>query len=160
MAESVRNPSEMAQEAATPPVRLLQFPPGVHRELLRRSAAGYPHEVCGLIVGRVDAERIRVDRITQAKNLRSDRLADRYVLDPDDFRQADADAQRDGLEIVGIWHTHPDHPPRPSQTDLDAAWEGYSYVILSVARSGVVGVRSWILDGPDFVEQPIEEAAR
>jgi len=111
-----------------------------------------------LIVGSIDEGAVRVQRITQAKNLRSDRLADRYVLDPDDFRRADADAERDGLEIVGIWHTHPDHPPQPSQTDLDAAWEGYSYVILSVATGGVVGIRSWILEGPTFVEQQIEEA--
>ena len=123
-------------------------------ELARR---GYPHEVCGLLIGRQDNGETRVDRVTRARNLSTDRLADRYTLDPDDFRAADEAARRDGLDIVGIWHTHPDHPARPSSTDLEAAWEGYSYVILSVGREGVADVRSWRLAGPEFREQSIEE---
>ena len=124
-------------------------------ELARR---GYPHEVCGLLIGRQDNGETRVDRVTPARNLSTDRLADRYTLDPDDFRAADEAARRDGLDIVGIWHTHPDHPARPSSTDLEAAWEGYSYVILSVGRKGVADVRSWRLAGPEFQEQSIEES--
>ena len=57
----------------------------------------------------------------------------------------------------GVWHTHPDHPPRPSSTDLAAAWEGYTYVILSVGREGVADTRAWRLAGSEFVEQSIEE---
>ena len=63
----------------------------------------------------------------------------------------------DGLEILGVWHTHPDHPARPSPTDLAAAWKGYTYLILSVRRKGVVDVRAWTLDGIAFCEQQIEE---
>ena len=157
MAEKMQYGAETAERTTTPPVHPLRLPAPAREELLRRAAAGYPHEVCGLLVGEFAAESVRVVRITEATNLRSDRLADRYVLDPDDFRRADSDARRDGLEIVGIWHTHPDHPPKPSQTDLDAAWEGYCYVILSVTADGVADTRSWVLEGPAFVEQPIEE---
>jgi proteasome lid subunit RPN8/RPN11 len=119
---------------------------------------GYPHEVCGLLLGRQVNGDTWVERVTEARNLATDRLADRYALDPDDFLAADTAARRDGLDVVGIWHTHPDHPARPSRTDLEAAWEGYAYLILSVRRDGVADMRAWRLNGTAFVEQPIEEA--
>ena len=135
----------------------LRLPAPVLDELKRMARAGYPHEVCGLLIGGESRSSTRVDRITQAGNLSTDRLADRYTLDPDDFQAADAAARSDGLDIVGVWHTHPDHPPRPSSTDLAAAWEGYTYLILSVGREGVADPRAWRLAGPEFAEQSIEE---
>lgn len=119
---------------------------------------GYPQEVCGLLVGRERGPATAVERITQARNLATDRLADRYNLDPEDFLTTDRAARRDGLEIVGVWHTHPDHPARPSKTDLKAAWEGYSYLILSVRKGGVADARAFRLFDGEFVEQPVEEA--
>jgi proteasome lid subunit RPN8/RPN11 len=59
------------------------------------------------------------------------------------------------LEIIGIWHSHPDHPARPSETDRAAAWEGWSYLIASVTKHGVADLRSWRLQGKDFVEENI-----
>ena len=70
---------------------------------------------------------------------------------------ADFEARGDGLEIVGIWHTHPDHPARPSETDSSAAWQGYTYLILSVGRQGVADVTAWRLVEGSFVEQLVEE---
>ena len=119
--------------------------------------AKYPHEACGLLVGRDTPEVTVVERSEPARNLAVDRLADRYVLDPDDFCAADRAARRDGLDIVGVWHTHPDHPARPSPTDLEAAWPDYSYLIVAVAARGVVERRAWRLDGDTFTEQGIED---
>jgi len=136
----------------------LRWSTSVVAELERRASRGYPHEVCGLMIGSQTSNETFVARVTEARNLRTDRLGDRYRLDPEDFLMADADARRDGLDVVGIWHTHPDHPPKPSQTDLESAWEGYSYVILAVRDAGVAGIRSWRIDGPHFREQSIEEA--
>ena len=127
---------------------------GKHLEEL--AAAGYPHEVCGLLVGREAGGDTLVERLEPARNMVMDRLRDRYLLDPDDFLAADGAARRDGLEIVGIWHTHPDQPAHPSAADLQSAWEGYAYVILAVARDGVVERRCWRVQGSRFVEQPIE----
>ena len=150
------SPSERVDSGrALPPLR---WPATVLADLERRAAEGYPHEVCGLLIGRETTAGTLVARVTQARNLRKDRPADRYDLDPDDFLIADAAARRQNLDVVGIWHTHPDHPPKPSQTDLVSAWEGYSYVILSVRRDGVAAVRSWRLAGSGFAEQAIEEA--
>jgi len=57
---------------------------------------------------------------------------------------------------VGIWHSHPDHPARPSETDRAAAWEGWSYLIASVTDAGLSELRSWRLSGERFLEEPVE----
>ena len=133
------------------------IPRTVLDRLEQLARAGYPEETCGLLVGRKEATTVRIERATRAGNLSAERRCDRYVLDPADFLAADEAARRDGLDLLGVWHTHPDHPAIPSATDLAAAWEGFSYLILSVGPSGVAESRVWILDGSRFVEQPIEE---
>ena len=143
--------------AASRAARPLVWSRRVRAALFDRAARGYPHEVCGLLLGREAERGTAVERITQARNLAVERPADRYTLDPADFLAADRIARRDGLEIVGIWHTHPDHPARPSRTDHEAAWEGWSYVILSVGRGGVAARASFRLRGGRFEEQPIDE---
>lgn len=137
----------------------LRLPPNVARAIDARAREHYPHEACGLLVGRCGEHGVLVTRAEEARNLAVDRLADRYRLDPDDFRAADEAARRDGLDIVGIWHSHPDHPARPSATDLRAAWPGYSYLIVSVSAAGITERRSWRLDGKTFIEQEIELGA-
>ncbi len=126
-------------------------------EINAQARAEYPHEACGLLIGREADGRTLVERIVSCRNLAVDRLADRYVLDPDDFRAADEAARKEGLDIVGIWHTHPDHPARPSETDLEAAWPEYSYLIVSVTSAGIADCRAWRLEDERFIEQEIEE---
>lgn len=133
----------------------LELSADLQRELAAWAADGFPHEVCGVLVGRVEGTRVRVERVVRARNLNEERAEDRYQLAPDDFLAADAAARADGLEIVGIWHTHPSAPPKPSLTDLEAAWEGYSYLILSVVEGALAGSRSWRLEGGRFLEEPI-----
>jgi proteasome lid subunit RPN8/RPN11 len=133
---------------------------GVQGAIDGAARSHYPHEACGLLIGRVaqgNGEPTRVEHAAPARNLAVDRLADRYLLDPDDFRAADEAARRDGLDVVGIWHSHPDRPARPSSTDLQAAWPGYSYLIVSVGASGVRERRAWRLRHDDFIEQHIIE---
>ncbi len=133
--------------------------------------AGYPLETCGLLVGRLEScarearEAIGLDgadmpvaiveRVVQARNLNEERAQDRYELDPADFVATDHAARDDRLEIVGIWHSHPDSPARPSETDLRAAWPGWSYVIASVHAGGVRELRSWRLEEGAFREEKV-----
>lgn len=138
-------------------LRPLRLSASLRRWLDELAVVGYPHEVCGLLIGRETDQGLLVERVTQTRNLATNRLTDRYLLDPEGFLAADEAARRDGLEIVGVWHTHPGHPARPSRTDLEAAWEGYSYVILSVERGRVADAKAWRLEGIEFIEQPIEE---
>lgn len=133
---------------------MLQLSPSVAERLERLADEAYPQEACGLLVGKRLGDARLISSATAARNL-SQRAADRYVLDPDHYLAADARARRDGLEILGIWHTHPDHPAEPSTTDLDRAWEGFAYLILAVDRNGVVDRRCWDLEGEAFEERPL-----
>ncbi len=135
----------------------LRIPPEVQGQLNRWISAGYPEEICGLLVGRTTGEGFDVVRAVQARNIEMSRKLDRFVLAPDDWLATENRARAEGLEIVGIWHSHPDHPAKPSQTDLEAAWEGYAYLIVSVTSRGIADVRSWQLVEGSFEEQHIEE---
>ncbi len=118
--------------------------------------AGYPYETCGILIGEPVEGGIRVYEAIEAPNLNKERPGDRYELDPSAMLAADREARSQGLEIVGIWHSHPDHPAEPSETDRASAWEGWSYMIVSVTRDSLIEVRSWRLDGGQFVEEKIK----
>jgi len=129
-----------------------------HLAVMKKCAtAEYPHECCGLLLGqlRLDAG-ITVQRVVPARNLaEAGRLADRYVVDPRAILQADKEARAAGMEIVGVYHSHPDHPARPSATDVELAWGSCVYVILSVIRGEAVEVIAWQLEGDRGVMMPV-----
>lgn len=117
----------------------------------------YPREGCGIFLGRF-GEEAEVVEVWEGTNLREDRARDRYILDPRDQLRAERYGREHDLEIVGFWHTHPDHPARPSQYDADHAWEGYIYVIMAVHAGKMVAVTGWTLDSiepPVFREEPL-----
>ena len=119
---------------------------------------GYPHETCGLLIGARNNGHIEVNNVHQARNLNTQRAEDRYELDPTDLVAAENLARDNNLEVVGIWHSHPDHPAKPSETDRQAAWEGWSYMILSVTKEGVEDVRSWRLTSEQqFIEEELQQ---
>ncbi len=139
-----------------PPVSGL--PADVVARIDRWVVAAYPHEACGLLIGTrrpSDSGSDAVDAL-HARNLNVERPGDRYQLDPADHFAAEEKARAAGLEVVGVWHSHPDHPAEPSETDRSAAWEGWSYLILSVTPEGVAEKRSWRLREEAFIEEVIE----
>ena len=104
-------------------------------------------------------------RAVQAKNLNRARARDRYELDPGDYVAADLTARAEGLSIVGIWHSHPDHPAEPSETDRrmateNGSLEGWSYLILSVGERGVQSLRSWRLKNDRFEEEELTSMSK
>lgn len=113
---------------------------------------GYPHEVCGLLLGKCQT----VEHVFSAKNLNQERAQDRYELDPADFQAADAAARQQALEIIGFYHSHPDHPADASQTDTERAWEGYIYLIVSVIKGKVEKYKAWRLNEGRMVEERVE----
>ncbi len=129
----------------------------------RHGEADYPHEACGLIGGHADpAGRGSEDRkiamqLVPISNARRDASRSRYLIAPQAFRWAEARLARDGLEVVGVYHSHPDHPPVPSAFDREHAWPWLSYVIVSVARGVAQEARSWTLadDRGAFTEEPL-----
>src|SRR6056297_3343347 len=98
-------------------------------EIRQHGADAYPEEGCGFLLGTVtDDGDNRVVAIRRAVNRQSEWRTRRYQLTADDYREADEAAREQGLNVVGIYHSHPDHPARPSETDLDeATFPGYTY---------------------------------
>ena len=108
--------------------------------------AAYPNEGCGIFLG-IPGDDPEVFEVRLATNLREDRARDRYVMDPRDIMLAEREAEARGLEVLGFWHTHPDHPARPSQYDADHAWPDYVYVIMSIqAGSSLRSLTAWVLE--------------
>jgi proteasome lid subunit RPN8/RPN11 len=108
--------------------------------------AGYPHECCGALLGRdTDAGR-EVLGLLPLENRHGDSPRNRFVISPEDFLRAESLASERGLELVGWYHSHPDHPALPSEFDRAHAWPWYSYVIVSVAQAHAGQMSAWRLD--------------
>jgi len=110
----------------------------------------YPEEACGFLLGTVtDGGHNHVRALRRAPNRHDEKRTRRYQLTPEDYRAADAAARKEGMDIVGIYHSHPDHPARPSDTDLaEATFPGYTYVIVSIQDGQPANLTAWTL-APD-----------
>jgi proteasome lid subunit RPN8/RPN11 len=129
----------------------------LREEMRGMGERAYPNEGCGILLGTFVGE-IEVTEVREGANLRQDRARDRYVLDPRAILQAEKDARARGIDVVGFWHTHPDHPARPSQYDADHAWPEYVYVIMAVAAGKQVDVNAFVLrqeQPPEFGPEEI-----
>ncbi len=143
---------------------MIKIPSSILREIYDHMEASYPHECCGLMVGTNDrfgeGERV-VYAARRCKNLNTDRAHDRYDMDPLCWMKTEREFEGTGWSIIGIYHSHPDHPSRASQTDTDAALGAgmldYSYVIVSVQKGIVASAQSWVLNEPEkkFYEEPL-----
>jgi len=137
---------------------LIKIPSSVLREVYDHMEASYPHECCGLLVGRVLNENERVvQTFRKCKNLNTERAHDRYEMDPKCWLNTEREFDGSPWSIVGIYHSHPDHPSRASQTDTDAAWPNYSYMIASVQKGTVASTQSWLLNEAEkkFYEEAV-----
>ncbi len=141
----------------------LEITPGDRRAAEEHAAASYPEECCGFLIGRFNAatELTAVVRVLPVGNERQESRHNRYLISPETVLAANKEARALGLDVVGYYHSHPDHPARPSEFDRDHAWPGLSYVIVSVAGGKVADTRSWRLsdDRERFEEEAIEPAA-
>lgn len=137
---------------------VLLLSPGLRDQLKTEAGRGYPDETCGLLLGREEDGQCTVLLQRPACNMIQERSRDRYAIDPRDYLAAENAAAAADMRLVGVWHSHPDHPARPSETDREMAWPGWSYLILSVSDGAVVDLRSWRLAGHDFIEEEVRYA--
>jgi proteasome lid subunit RPN8/RPN11 len=120
----------------------------------------YPNECCGLLLGSAEGGAAR--EVREAQPLRNANTAsprNRFDFDPAEHLAAQRAARERGLEVIGFYHSHPDHPARPSQYDLDhAAWPGYSYLIVSIRQGKAAEANSFELaeDRSRFRDEEIE----
>jgi proteasome lid subunit RPN8/RPN11 len=109
-------------------------------------AETYPHECCGALLGREVADNLReISALFPLVNRRDDSPRNRFSVTSEDVRDAEKAAREKGLEVLGWYHSHPDHPAKPSQYDQDHAWPWYSYIIVSVANGEPQYMTSWRL---------------
>ncbi len=127
-------------------------------EIKRQSEEGYPYEICGFMLGNIDYQNnIReCTEVYQVENQNKERANDRFEIDPKDYIKVEDYADKKGISIIGIYHSHPDHPDRPSQTDLMFAQPDMSYIIVSVEKGKAVSWKSWELDGDKFKQEEVE----
>jgi proteasome lid subunit RPN8/RPN11 len=126
-------------------------------ELRRLAALTHPLEGCGILLGHAQHPPTGTPLVVDAiagRNLVQDRAHDRYELDPLDILAAERRAREHHMDVVGFWHTHPDHPAEPSRFDTERAWADYVYAIVSTVREGVMDMRWWRLaaEGGEFAE--------
>jgi proteasome lid subunit RPN8/RPN11 len=112
------------------------------KQIYAHAKETYPHECCGFLLGTFDDGLVR--QVRRAINQNQDRT-DRFVISPEEFAQAQSAADDAELDIIGIYHSHPDWPPIPSQTDMESAWEDVFYLIASVHEGMPLNTNVWQL---------------
>lgn len=138
----------------------LRLPDTILAAIHGSGAGAYPEEGAGLLLGRggEDGQR-EVTAILSIPNKREDGARhNRYMISPLDMLRGEQAAMQQDLEVIGIFHSHPDHPNRPSEFDREWALPWYSYVITSVETGMAVESRSWRLseDRSKFIEEEIQ----
>lgn len=133
--------------------------PEVSREwMAKRARTGWPLEVCGLLLGHrsdwhgssgaVEGWRFDVHRAVACRN-RHPHPEWEYDVHPRDFLRWDRAGARAGMDVIGVWHSHPHGDATASQTDAERAWGGWVYVIVGVDGTGALDWQAWIRTGPE-----------
>jgi proteasome lid subunit RPN8/RPN11 len=119
----------------------LMLQSGIPDAIRRHGTDTYPHECCGALIGRdgVITSTFALPNTTEEGPRR------RFLVRPADYREAERQASLAGGELLGFYHSHPDHPARPSQYDLDHAWPFFSYIIVAVQKGDPQDMTSWRL---------------
>jgi proteasome lid subunit RPN8/RPN11 len=134
-----------------------------HLATIRHAAESvYPREACGVLLGRMHDGRRETADVLPCRNVAEGTRTDQYQISPEDLIAAQKQGRDRGLDIIGFYHSHPDHPAHASSTDLrQAYWFACSYVIVSVRDARAADLRSFVLCGTDdqdkrFDPEPIE----
>lgn len=136
---------------------MVSLPHELLLKIWKHGEEAYPQEGAGLLLGHLDGETRFVERILPLQNTFAvEQRHHRYMITPEDMILAEEQAEEMGLEIIGVFHSHPDHPAQPSEFDRERALPWYSYLISSVHQQGTLESRSWRLsDDRIFTEEKL-----
>ncbi len=125
----------------------------------RHARETYPEECAGAIVGMNTGEMKVVVDVWPAENTHEDERSRRFLIEPLQIKKFEEQAGERDMDLLGFYHSHPDHPAEPSEYDRDHAWPGWSYVITSVSGEEIESTRSWVLkdDRSGYDEEEIVE---
>ena len=129
----------------------------VNQAIRRHGQETYPHECCGELVGTTAGAESIVADVVPLPNTTEEGPRRRFLVRASDYRLAERRAAEMGGELLGFYHSHPDHPARPSQYDLDHAWPTFAYIIVAVANGKATEMTVWFLkdDRSSFEEGSI-----
>ena len=120
----------------------------------------YPHECCGIMLGMHDGDGNIVKQLIRAGNTRTDSAHNRYHIAPEELIRAQREGRKAGLDIIGFYHSHPDHPAQWSPTDFaEAHWFGCSYVITAIEQGRAKVTNSFLLKGASEDEKSFDDEA-
>ncbi len=137
----------------------LYVPGRLLEEIWAHGEASYPEEGAGVLLGNVEGEdRWAKQLLPFANHFVAESRHNRYLIEPRDMLRAEEEAERLGMDVIGVFHSHPDHPARPSEFDREWALPWYSYVITCVENGKAVESRSWRLtaDRQQMQEEPLQ----
>lgn len=137
----------------------MRITPEAMDEVHAHASDGYPYEICGMLIAQRGS-----DVVTQTRRVRNtvvERARDRYEMDPLEQIRVQRECDSNGLEIVGYYHSHPDHPAMASITDSTRSWAGPVYVIVSCVKGSVVDGNAFVAerDGGPMHQVPLEVVA-
>jgi proteasome lid subunit RPN8/RPN11 len=141
----------------------IHIPKTIMDQIHSHGESTYPYEGAGLMLGKIENEERIVSSLIFLENAREmDSQHNRYLLTAEDMLDGEKEAARKGLDILGIFHSHPDHPNIPSEYDREYAIPWYSYLITSVNQGKASGSRCWRLedDRDSFQEERIQTIAK
>ena len=115
--------------------------------------SSYPNEACGFLLGSEVNRKRMITHSIDVENKSTENLRRRFVIDPLDYLKAERHATKEGLTLLGIYHSHPDHPAIPSVHDLEFAQPFFSYFILSIHQGELAGSKSYRLFDGKFIEE-------
>jgi proteasome lid subunit RPN8/RPN11 len=125
---------------------MIAVPESVSGRIRRHAEACYPNECCGALLGRVeDDSRYVVAHFPLDNQRQGEAGRRRFLVTADDYRQTEKEARDRSLDVLGFYHSHPDHPARPSEFDREHALPWFSYIIISVERGFAKDLTSWTL---------------
>ena len=137
----------------------MKITPQALGEVNAHAAEGYPFEICGILITSRGSDV--VTEVRRVRNTIVDRARDRYEMDPRDQIRIQRECDASGLEIIGYYHSHPDHPARASVTDAQRSWAGPIYLIVSCVNGRVVEANAFVAerDGGPMHAEPFKVVA-
>lgn len=135
---------------------MIRLSDALETEIRAHAARDYPHECCGVLLGSLDGNTKVVETLRALPNVHAEGHERRYLIAPEEMFQLEREARAGGHKILGFYHSHPDHPARPSEYDRDWAWPWYSYLIVAVAQGEPQQMTGWTLDDDRTTFHPEE----
>ncbi len=161
-AMALKNPSTMSSDQTAPFTgreagTRLNLSPDAESVMRLDAAEAYPFEACGFFFGHIDGNELHIAEALPMRNAVDENRERRFAISTEDYRHAEEQAEQFGLDLLGVYHSHPDHTSLPSEHDLRSAVPGFSYIIVEVRNGRPFTLRSWTLNNERrFDEEPVE----